>query len=182
MKHLLGLATRRRWALGLASVVTFLGMVGGAWRLSAARRTIDFDARDPFWIASIQGTPGDRARVWIWTPGPMRLTEVPVPSVIRLNRSDLLLQVKSVAQHAVRLEVRRGRGEGRVEASTEEGASNSVVFVSSVNRIPFRGNDSFSIHPFAATVPLGLRPLYSPPWQTHHTGFDLVEPLPALSP
>ncbi len=163
-------------------MVLFLGMISTAWRLSAARRIIDFESRDPFWIASIAGTPGDRARLWIWTPGPMRLTEVPVPTVIRLNRSDLLLQVKSAAQHALRLEVRRGRGDGVVGVSTEEGSANSLVFVSSVNRIPFRGNDAFSAHPFNASVPMGLRPLYSPPWHTHHTGFDLVEPLPAPSP
>jgi hypothetical protein len=180
--RLLRSATRRRRALLLTAAVLFLAMISGAWRLSAARRIIDFESRDPFWIASIEGTPGDRAHLWIWTPGPMRLTEVPVPSVIRLSRSHLLLQVKSAAQHAVRLQVRRGRGDGAVEASTEEGSSNSVVFVSSVHRIPFLGDDAFSIHPFSAYVPLGLRPLYSPPWDRYHSSYDLVEPLPAPSP
>lgn len=173
---------RRQRALGLAALMVLLGLAGGAWHFSAGRRTIDLNSQDPFWTASIQGTPGDQAQLWIWTPGPMRLTEVPVPSVIRLSRSDLLLQTRSVGLHSMRLEVRRGRGSVAVALATEEGSSNSLVFVSSVNRIPIPGYQDFSAHPFNPSVPMGLRPLYSPPWHTHHTGFDLVEPLPAPTP
>lgn len=159
-------------------VMAVVGVGYAGWKLSSARRLIELDSPDPYWIASIDGTRGDRALIWIWTPGPMRVTEVPIPFVIRLNRSDLLLQVKSAALHGLRVEVGPARGHGTVKGATEDGSSNSVVFVSSVNRLPFGSGDEFSIHSFPGTAPLGLRPLYSPPWDRHHSGYDLVEPLP----
>lgn len=126
-------------------------------KLTTQRPFVDIDSPRPLWTASITGTNGDIAEIWVWTPTATLRTNLPVPVELRLRDRNFLLQVRSTQNRDMALDVvgkQSGNGHGRLAA----GGSNSVSFTS-VARIPFFPVDCYTgVSP--PSLPLGIRPVF----------------------
>ncbi len=146
------------------------------WILNQAGRSrvLDLASPNPYWTANITGTTGDVAQVWIWTPGPTLLTNLPVPSQLRLNRREVLIQVRSAGNLALNLDVDAGSRNGSAHMRLDAGKTNSAQFFSSLGRIPLVPWGGFSAGNLPPSVPLGLYPVYEHPLSPVYRRFDVM--------
>lgn len=153
----------------IATVLLFAVMTVA--KLTTQRPFVDIAAPRPLWTASITGTNGDLAEIWVWTPTATLRTNLPVPVELRFRDRNLLLQVRSAQNRDMALDVsgtEHRNGHGRLTA----GSSNSVSFTS-VARIPFFSVDSYTgVSP--PSLPLGLRPVFDKFPYLILSSFDIV--------
>ena len=146
------------------------------WILNQASRSrvLDLASPTPYWTANITGTTGDVAQVWIWTPGPTLLTHLPVPSQLRLNRREVLIQVRSAGNLALNLDVDAGLRNGSAHVRLDAGKGYSAQFFSTLGRIPFLPLGGFTAGNIPPAVPLGLHPVYEHPWSLVYKRIDVM--------
>lgn len=163
---------RRRITLSaLLAVLLILGVaLLFAWLLTRPRM-VEIHSKKPLWTASITGTNGDTAEIWIWTPSATLRTNLPVPAELRMESKSLFVQVRSAGHHALMLDVTRPQG-GSAHAPLPEGAQGSVTFTSSA-RIPFLPILGFSCWASPQQSQLGLRPYFDKPPYLYPTRYDL---------
>ena len=154
----------------------FLFAAFAIWILNQAGRSRVLDLASPnaYWTANITGTTGDVAQVWIWTPGPTLLTNLPVPSQLRLNRREVLIQVRSAGNLALNLDVDGGSRNGSAHVRLDAGKTNSAEFASTLGRIPLLPLGAFTAGNLPPAVPLGLYPVYEHPWSTVFYRYDVM--------
>lgn len=157
-------------------LVVLLGLLGLATR-DKGQGTVEIASARPIWTATLTGTTGDIAAVWIWTRNATLRTNLRVPAELRSDQKTLLVQVRSEGNLALAMAV-TGADLGSSHVRINAGTSNSGEFISSY---PFRllGLGGFSAGNLPSSVPFGLTPVYERPWSAWPVRFDAVTNLPA---
>ncbi len=147
------------------------------WVIRANRSaTVEIASKRPVWTAQITGTTGDVAQVWVWTRGATLLTNLSIPAELRLDRRELLLQVRSAGSQLLNLDV--AGTEGSTHLQINGGETNSAEFLSCF-RYPILPLGGFTTAKLPGRVPLGLEPVYDNPWSTHPSRYEVRTNLPA---
>ena len=159
-----------------AFLVVLVVLLGVATRDQGQGR-VEIAAARPTWTATLTGTTGDIAAVWIWTRNATLRTNLRVPAELRSDQKTLLVQVRSEGNLALAMDVTStdlGSSHVRIDAGT----SNSAYFTSSC---PFRflGLGGHSMANLPSSVPFGLTPVYERPWSVNPVRFDAVTHLSA---
>lgn len=157
-------------------LVVLLGLLGLASRGKGQGR-VEIAAARPIWTATLTGTTGNIAAVWIWTRNATLRTNLRVPAELRSDQKTLLVQVRSEGNLALAIDVTStdlGSSQVRIDGAT----SNSAYFTSSY---PFRflGLGGHSMAKLPSSVPFGLTPVYERPWSALPFRYDAVTHLPA---
>jgi len=168
------------WRLMLLSLLV-LSITLYTTRVSVRPQVIDLASVKPFWTASITGTTGDVASVWVWTSTATLLTNLTVPGELRLARSEVLIQVRSCGNLPLNLDVEGGTNHGSAHVRLLMGETNSAIFSSSIGRIPFLPVGRFGASTMPPLVPFGLRPVFDHPWSITMSRYDWVTNFPAGS-
>jgi len=157
-------------------LVVLMVLLGLATRGNGQGR-VEIAAERPIWTATLTGTTGDIAAVWIWTPNATLRTNLRVPAELRSDRKTLLVQVRSEGNLASAMDV-TSTNLGSAHVQINAGTSNSAYFTSSY---PFRflGLGGQWTANLPSSVPFGLTPVYEWPWSTWPVRFDAVTHLPA---
>jgi hypothetical protein len=172
-----GKTSRRNHALGLmVGIGGFLLLL--VWVVGTKRSsTVEIASIRPVWTAQITGTTGDVAQVWIWTQDATLLTNLPIPAELRLDRRNLLLQVRSAGNRVLDLDM-VGTKLGKAHVRINVGQTNSAQFLS-FYRYPFLPIGWFMTTALPDQVPMGLKPVYETPWSDHPSRYDVKTNLPA---
>ncbi len=140
---------------------------------------VEITSRHPVWTAQITGTTGDVAQVWIWTQGATLLTNLTIPAELRLDRRNVLLQVRSAGNRVLDLDM-VGTNMGTAHVQINVGETNSAEFLSFF-RYSFLPLGGFTTARLPNQVPMGLKPVYDTPWSDHPNRYDVVTNLPAVN-
>ncbi len=164
----------------VSAVAVFLVMLMGLLGLATRDKgpgTVEIVAARPIWTATLTGTTGDIAAVWIWTRNATLRTNLRVPAELRSDQKTLMVQVRSEGNLALAMDV-TGTNLGSAHVGIVAGTSNSAFFTSSY---PFRflGLGGHSMANLPSGVPFGLTPVYERPWSVWPVRFDAVTNLPA---
>ena len=135
------------------------------------RPFVEIAAPHPLWTASITGTNGDLAEIWVWTPTATLRTNIPVPVELRFRDKTLLLQVRSTQNRDMALDV-TGKDRGSAHGRLPAGASNTFDF-QAYERIPFLPIGGFSCGS-APQATFWIRPVFAKFPFTHPSGYDVV--------
>lgn len=158
--------------LGALAVLLFLVIRAGQ------SSTVEISSRHPVWTAQITGATGDVAQVWIWTQGATLLTNLSIPAELRLDRRNLLLQVRSAGNRVLDLDM-VGTNMGTAHVQINVGETNSAEFLS-FYRYPLLPLGGFTTARLPNQVPMGLKPVYDTPWSDHPNRYDVVTNLPVV--
>ena len=166
--------------IGVSAVVVFLVVLMvllGLATWGKGQGTVEIAAARPIWTATLTGTTGDIAAVWVWTQAATLRTNVRVPTELRFDRKTLLVQVRSEGNLALAMDV-TGTNRGSAHVRIDAGTTNSAKFLSSY---PFRLLElgGFSAANLPSGVPFGLTPVYERPWSAWPIRYDTVTNLPA---
>jgi hypothetical protein len=162
---------RRVTFSALLAVLLILGVaLLFAWFLTRPR-VVEIRSKKPIWTASLTGTNGDTAEIWIWTPSATLRTNLPVPAELRMDSKNLYLQVRSAGQHALRLDVTRSYG-GSAHVPLPEGSPGSASFTSATG-IPFLPVLSYGCWMNPGQSQLGFRPRFDKPPYLNPSGYEL---------
>jgi hypothetical protein len=162
---------RRVTFSALLAVLLILGVaLLFAWLLTR-RRVVEIHSKKPLWTASLTGTNGDTAEIWIWTPSATLRTNLPVPAELRMDSKNLFLQVRSAGHHALRLDVEHPEG-GSGHAPMPEGFQGSAAFYSWA-RIPFLPLGGYGCWMNSQMSQIGLRPIFGKPPYLNPSSYDL---------
>lgn len=174
---------RQRLVFVLFALIMILGtslMFMLLLRLQQASRTLTLSAERPLWTASISGSTGDTAEIWIWTATATLKTNLPIPVSLKLDRKSLLIAVRSRGNRDLAFDVGL-RSSGSAHLRLTAGQTNTAVFVSR-NWIPGMPVDFFMGTTFPAGAPMEVMPVYGPFWRRHTVGFEEVAPASGGSP
>ena len=165
--------------IGVSAVVVFLVVLMvllGLATWGKGQGSVEIAAARPIWTATLTGTTGDIAAVWVWTQTATLRTNIRVPAELRFDRKTLLVQVRSEGNLALAMDV-TGTNRGSAHVRIDAGTSNSAKFLSSY---PFRLLElgGFSTANLPSGVPFGLTPVYERPWSTWPIRYDTVTNLP----
>ena len=174
---------RTRLIVRVSAVAVFLvvlmALLGLATRGDGQGRQgmVEIAAARPIWTATLTGTTGDIAAVWIWTPNATLRTNLRVPAELRSDQKTLLVQVRSEGNLALAMDV-TSTNLHSAHVRIVAGTGNSAEFISSY---PFRLLElgGFSAANLPSSVPFGLTPVYERPWSAWPVRFDAVTNLPA---
>ena len=157
-------------------LVVLMVLLGLATRDKGQGR-VEIAAARPVWTATLTGTTGDIAAVWIWTRNATLRTNLRVPAELRSDQKTLLVQVRSEGNLALAMDV-TSTNLHSAHVRIVAGTSNSAEFISSY---PFRLLElgGFSAANLPSSVPFGLKPVYERPWSAWPVRFDAVTNLPA---
>ena len=156
--------------------VVLMGLLGLATR-DKGQGAVEIAAARPIWTATLTGTTGDIAAVWIWTRNATLRTNLRVPAELRSDQKTLLVQVRSEGNLALAMTV-TSTNLGSAHVRIDAGTSNSAYFTSSY---PFRflGLGGHSMANLPSSVPFGLTPVYERPWSVWPLRYDAVTHLSA---
>ncbi len=157
-------------------LVVLMVLLGLATRDKGQGR-VEIAAARPVWTATLTGTTGDIAAVWIWTRNATLRTNLRVPAELRSDQKTLLVQVRSEGNLALAMDV-TSTNLHSAHVRIVAGTSNSAEFISSY---PFRLLElgGFSAANLPSSVPFGLTPVYERPWSAWPVRYDAVTHLPA---
>lgn len=170
-------------SLALRAVIVLVAAVAIAL-LRRPSRPVDTAARHPIWTASILGSAGDLAEIWVWTPKSTLRTNLPLPVTLRFDEKNLLVQVRSQQNRDIVLVV-LGRDGSGAHTRLAAGSSNSAHFACFA-RIPFLSVERHAALPWLRidtpgycgvnppSVPLGIRPVFNQFPFLRPSGFDVV--------
>lgn len=162
---------RRVTFSALLAVLLILGVaLLFAWLLTRPR-VVEIHSKKPLWTASITGTNGDTAEIWIWTPSATLRTNLPVPAELRMDSKNLYLEVRSASRHALALDVEQHE-HGSAHIRLWEGSPGIAAFTSSA-RIPFLPLDSYGCWMNGGQSQLGFRPRFDKPPYLNPSGYEL---------
>lgn len=149
---------RRHSVLLILVAVILLVAVMTIVRVATERPVVDIASPHPLWTASISGTNGDIAEIWVWTPSATLRTNLPVPAELRFRERNLLLQVRSAQHRDMDLDV-SATNHGSAHGTINAGASNSVDF-QAYERIPVLPLGGFGCASLP-TATFGVRPIFA---------------------
>ena len=157
-------------------LVVLMVLLGLAMR-GKGRGRVEIAAARPIWTATLTGTTGDIAAVWIWTRDSTLRTNLRVPAELRTDQKTLLFQVRSEGNLALAMDV-TSANLGSAHVRIDAGTSNSAEFISAY---PFRllPLGGFSAANLPSGVPFGLVPVYERPWSVWPVRYDTMTHLPA---
>ena len=160
----------------MAVIGAFLLLLG--WVLGTNRSsTVEIASIRPVCTAQITGTTGDEAQVWIWTRGATLLTNLSIPTELRLDRRELLLQVRSTGNQALDLDVAGTEGTAHVHINVGEIDNAEFVSFYRYPFVPLGGFTTFKLHGPEPFVP---EPFYETFWSTRPSRFNWITNLPGL--
>ena len=156
-------------------LVVLMVLLGLATRGQGEGR-VEIGAARPVWTATLTGTTGDIAAVWIWTRNATLRTNLRVPAELRSDQKTLLVQVRSEGNLALAMDV-TSTNLGSAHVKIVAGTSNSAEFISSY-RFPLLPLGGHSAANLPSSVPFGLVPVYERPWSAWPVRYDTVGHLP----